>query len=202
MKPDWDKLMLKYSGHEDILVAGVDCTSDGASLCTRFEISGYPILKSGDPDDLQEYKGHRVFEAFDEHARKLRPPCSPQYEHKCTGEQAKLIKHLKALGHEGREALIADVNAERMAADRDFVEFEESLGEDYQAATAKKHDKVLEVKGNGTDSLAMLKMCHIYQKQQEDKKRQEEKEADEAKRKEEKAAKANKKKKQSKKKEL
>jgi hypothetical protein len=38
------------------LVADVDCTAGGKPLCDQNGVRGFPSLKYGAPDDLQEYK--------------------------------------------------------------------------------------------------------------------------------------------------
>ena len=54
MKPAWDKLMEDFE-NKDVLVADVDCTSnDGKALCEKVGVRGFPTLKYGDPDDLQD----------------------------------------------------------------------------------------------------------------------------------------------------
>ena len=41
MKPDWDKLMTEFDGHATTLVADVDCTAAGQSLCEKVGVRGY-----------------------------------------------------------------------------------------------------------------------------------------------------------------
>ena len=37
LKPDWDKLMDEFNGSPGSLVADVDCTAEGQSLCEKHE---------------------------------------------------------------------------------------------------------------------------------------------------------------------
>lgn len=37
LKPDWDKLMDEFNGSPGSLVADVDCTTEGQSLCEKHE---------------------------------------------------------------------------------------------------------------------------------------------------------------------
>ena len=48
MKPDWDKLIKEYEGHETTLVADVDCTAGGSSLCNKVGVRG--SAAAGDAD--------------------------------------------------------------------------------------------------------------------------------------------------------
>ena len=59
MKPAWDKLMAEYTDSSTILVGDVDCTADGKSKCEDVGVQGYPTIKYGSPDDLQDYEGGR-----------------------------------------------------------------------------------------------------------------------------------------------
>eukprot|EP00439_Symbiodinium_sp_Y106_P016274 s4979_g2.t1 len=77
MKPDWDKLMKEHSGSKDILIADVDCTAGGKSKCEEVGVRGYPTIKYGDPDDLQDYKGGRSFDDLSKFAKGLGPQCGP-----------------------------------------------------------------------------------------------------------------------------
>merc|ERR1719376_1659149 len=79
MKPAWDRLMSEFEGSETALVADVDCTGDGKALCTKVGVKGYPTLKYGDPNNLEDYKGGREYddlltfaqENFDDEVKKL-----------------------------------------------------------------------------------------------------------------------------------
>ena len=55
LKPEWDKLKL-----DNVHIAEVDCTQED---CKPYGVKGYPTIKYGDPDDLQDYKGARDYEA-------------------------------------------------------------------------------------------------------------------------------------------
>jgi len=56
LKPDWDKLIADFEGSATQLVADVDCTAGGKDLCDQNGVRGYPTLKWGSPDDLQDYQ--------------------------------------------------------------------------------------------------------------------------------------------------
>ena len=52
LKPAWDKLMLEYRGHRDVLVGDCDCTGACKALCQEKGVQGYPTVMSGDPSAL------------------------------------------------------------------------------------------------------------------------------------------------------
>ena len=68
MKPAWDQLMSEYEGSATVLVADVDCTSSGKSLCQAQEVRGYPTIKYGPPGDLKKYTGGRSADALKQFA--------------------------------------------------------------------------------------------------------------------------------------
>jgi hypothetical protein len=96
MKPAWDKLMEEFKGSPTSLVADVDCTAGGKELCEKVGVSGYPTIKYGDPNDLQDYKGARDFEELKKFAEEnLGPQCGPNNLDLCSAEvKAKLEKFM------------------------------------------------------------------------------------------------------------
>jgi len=78
MKPDWDKLMEDFKDSPGSLVADVDCTTEGKDLCEKHQVRGYPSIKYGDPNDLQDYQGGRSYDDFKKFAdENLGPTCGP-----------------------------------------------------------------------------------------------------------------------------
>merc|ERR1712176_1486212 len=88
-KPDWDKLIAEFEGHEHGLVADVDCTSDGGKpLCSKVGVEGYPTLKWGEPDNLEAYEGGRDLASLQKFAKEnLKPMCSPKNIDLCDAEK-------------------------------------------------------------------------------------------------------------------
>mmetsp|Transcript_107368 Transcript_107368/g.208036 ORF Transcript_107368/g.208036 Transcript_107368/m.208036 type:complete len:93 (-) Transcript_107368:549-827(-) len=62
MKPDWDKLMDEFDGSPSFGIFDVDCTADGKDLCEKMKVTGYPTIKWGEPNDLQDYQQGRSFD--------------------------------------------------------------------------------------------------------------------------------------------
>jgi len=92
MKPDWDTLMAEYKDSKTALVADVDCTEGGKSLCEKHSVSGYPTIKWGDPTDLKDYDGGRELSAFrDFAAQNLGPVCGPTNLDLCDEADKKFI---------------------------------------------------------------------------------------------------------------
>jgi len=109
MKPDWDKLMEEYKGSKTALVADVDCTTAGKSLCEEHGVRGYPTIKWGDPSALEDYEGGRSLKDFQEFAAaNLKPTCSPSNLDLCDDAKKKEIADLQALSDDDLEKKIKE----------------------------------------------------------------------------------------------
>merc|ERR1719271_907437 len=98
--------MGEYTDSKTILIADVDCTAGGKGLCDQVGVRGYPTIKYGDPNDLQDYKGGRSFDDLKKHAETLGPSCGPAHLDLCDEDKKKAIAEYVALGAEKREAAI------------------------------------------------------------------------------------------------
>jgi hypothetical protein len=92
MKPDWDSLAAEYTDSKDVVIADVDCTTDGKSLCEKNGVSGYPTIKYGEPGDLKDYKGGRTLDDLKKFAAEnLGPTCGPDNLDLCDEHDKKQI---------------------------------------------------------------------------------------------------------------
>merc|ERR1712176_1132294 len=160
-KPDWDKLMAEYNGHATTLIADVDCTTGGKDLCNQVGIRGYPTIKHGDPNDLQDYKGGRDFNALKKFAEGLGPTCGPANLDLCDDDKKKQIDEFKALGVAKREEKIKEEEAAMEKLEKEFKAFVEDLQKKYQDASDKKDKDVEAIKSTG---LGLLKAVHAHEK--------------------------------------
>ena len=111
MKPDWDTLADEYEGSKTVLIADVDCTADGKDLCTKYEVSGYPTIKTFGPGDATgtSYDGGRSLEDLRKHAATLGPSCSIDRKELCSqGDLADLEKYA-AMSEARRTAKITKI---------------------------------------------------------------------------------------------
>merc|ERR1719296_693921 len=160
MKPDWDKLMAEFKDSATILVADVDCTAGGKAKCEEVGIRGYPTIKYGDPDDLQDYKGGRSLADLKTFAEGLGPQCGPANLDLCDADKKAKIAEFTKLGADGREKMIKEKEAEGEKAEKDFKEFVEGLQKQYQEASDKKDKDVEAIKSGG---LGLLKSVHAFE---------------------------------------
>jgi len=161
MKPDWDKLMTAFEGHASTLIADVDCTTGGKDLCNDVGVRGYPTIKYGDPNDLQDYKGGRDFAALKKFAEGLGPQCGPANLELCDDAKKKQIEEFKAMGKEKREASITEKEAELTKLEADFKAFVDGLQKQYTEANEKKDKDIEALKASG---LGLLKSVHAHEK--------------------------------------
>jgi len=165
MKPDWDKLMSQFKDSSSVLIADADCTAGGKSLCDQIGVRGYPTIKHGDPNDLQDYKGGRDFAALQKFADGLGPVCGPATLELCDEAKKKQIVDFIALGADKRASMIKEKEAESEKLESDFKAFVDGLQKQYQAASDKKEKDVEAVKSSG---LGLLKAVHAHEKKAKD----------------------------------
>jgi len=163
MKPDWDKLMVKFEDNPTVLVADVDCTGEGKPLCDSSGVEGFPTIKHGNPDNLQDYDGGRDFDALLEFAKKLKPSCSPAKRELCDKEDLAEIEKFEALGLEALEKQVTTAENKIKAAEDKYKRQVDALQKKYKRYTDKKDAKVKKAKGSG---LGIKKSVLAFRKKQ------------------------------------
>merc|ERR1712003_155444 len=140
-----------------------DCTAAGKAKCEEVGVRGYPTIKYGDPDDLQDYKGGRSFADLKKFAEGLGPQCGPANLDLCDADKKAKIEEFSKLSVEDRDERIKDKEAEIEKAETDFKTFVEGLQKQYQEASDKKDKDVEAIKAGG---LGLLKSVHAFEKKQ------------------------------------
>jgi len=163
MKPDWDKLATEYKDSQTIVIADLDCTAGGKSKCDEVGVRGYPTIKYGDPDDLQDYKGGRTLSDLQKFAEGLGPSCGPANLDLCDAEKKAKIEEFSKLSVDARDKMIKEKEAEGEKAETDFKTYVEGLQKKYQEESDKKDKAVEAIKAGG---LGLLKSVHAYEKKQ------------------------------------
>jgi len=147
MKPDWDRLMKEFASSTTALVADVDCTAEGKELCTKVGVKGYPTLKYGDPNNLEDYKGGRSYSDLLTFAKEnLGPTCGPGNMDLCDGEQKAKIESILAKDLETLEAEIKELDDIIEAAEKNFADEVKKLQETYEKLTKDKEEAVTAAK--------------------------------------------------------
>jgi hypothetical protein len=150
MKPDWDKLMAEYADSKSVLIADVDCTTGGKELCNEIGVRGYPTIKFGDPNNLEDYKGGRTFKDLKKHAdENLGPSCGPDNLDLCDDEKKAAIEKFTKMSGADLDTFIDDSQKKMETAESDFKKFVEGLQKQYEEENKKKDDTVEEIKNSG-----------------------------------------------------
>lgn len=102
MKPDWDKLIEEFGSSSSVVVADVDCTTDGGKdVCSKAGVSGYPTIKyfkDGNKEG-EAYNGGRDFDALKKFVKEtLERPCEVDDPKECTDKEKGFIEKMKGKG--------------------------------------------------------------------------------------------------------
>lgn len=161
MKPAWDKLTDAYSSSKFVLIADVDCTAAGKSLCETQGVRGYPSIKYGKHHRLQDYVGGREEESLmDFVAKELVPNCSPHHEDFCSEQQKKDLDKLLSLDQPALAKLVEGVTQELSE-----LEEEEKAEHDSAAQEIKELREKMDRAGSDTQTkleLRLMKRALLY----------------------------------------
>jgi len=159
MKPDWDKLMAEFKDSKDAVIADVDCTAGGKDLCEVMGVQGYPSIKHGDPNNLEDYEGGRDFESLSAFAKSnLGPQCGPGKNiDLCDAATKTQIDEFVKMSEADLNKQIAGKEAEMAKAETDLETFVKGLQESYEAATKKKDDTKAAIKASGLGLMKSVK---------------------------------------------
>jgi len=162
MKPDWDKLMAEFKDSTTALVADVDCTADGKALCTEIGVRGYPTIKHGDPNNLEDYKGGRDLASLKKFAEEnLGPTCGPANLDLCDDAKKADIEKFSAMSAADLESAVQEKTDAMEKLEKDFKEFVDGLQKSYTEASEKKDKDVEEIKNSG---LGLMKAVAAHKK--------------------------------------
>merc|ERR1712224_444131 len=138
------------------------CTAGGKDLCNEVGVRGYPTIKYGDPNDLQDYKGGRDFNALKEFAEKnLGPQCGPANLDLCDDEKKALIAKFQAMSSSELETAIKEKSDTMEKLETDFKTFVEGLQKQYSDANEKKDKDIEDIKNSG---LGIMKAVAAHSK--------------------------------------
>jgi DNA repair exonuclease SbcCD ATPase subunit len=157
MKPDWDKLIKAFKDSDTTLVADVDCTAAGKPLCDQAGVRGYPTIKHGDVNNLEDYKGGRDFASLEKFAKGLKPVCSPAKMDLCEPEMKEKILELQKLSAADLDTQIKEKEAEIEKAEKFFTDEVDKLQKTYQKLQEDKEATVTAVKDSGLGLMKSVK---------------------------------------------
>ena len=157
MKPAWDKLMEDFKDSKTALVADVDCTVH-QDLCGKFGVQGYPTIKHGDPNNMEDYQGGRTYYDLSAWAKEnLGPSCSPANIDLCDADQKKSIEEALALSDADLDAKIKEGEDSLSGAEDSFKAEVEKLQANYERLMKEKDETIANVKKSGLGMLKSVK---------------------------------------------
>mmetsp|Transcript_1822 Transcript_1822/g.5479 ORF Transcript_1822/g.5479 Transcript_1822/m.5479 type:complete len:167 (+) Transcript_1822:161-661(+) len=163
MKPAWDQLIRQYQNSTTLLVADVDCTADGKSLCRKMGVNGYPTIKYGDPSDLQDYKGGRGSDELQRFAKGLDRACHPTRPERCSEEEKVKIEEFRAMDADKRAALIKEKEEEVARVEKEFKDATDEINKKYKEESQTKDEAIKAVRNSG---LNLLKAIRAFESKQ------------------------------------
>jgi len=138
------------------LVGDVDCTASGESLCTKIGVEGYPTIKWGDPDSLEDFEGERDLKSLKKFAKEnLKPVCSVKNMDLCDDEKKAAIVKIQAMPEADLTKQIEEQEASLKAAEDEFNVAVKQLQEKYEKLEATKTEKLSTLKKEG--NLGLMK---------------------------------------------
>jgi len=156
MKPDWDSLGAKFKDSKTVLIADVDCTASGKSLCDKVGVRGYPTIKYYNPPDEEgeDYKGGRDLAALTKFVEtELGPGCSVDTKENCSADElAKLDEYIKM--DAGERASKLEMMKKAMA---DAEEKHNELLKQLQATFKESQDGLEKLKEDSAPTIKLLK---------------------------------------------
>jgi len=149
MKPDWDRVMEDFKDHKTTGVFDVDCTAAGKPLCDSNGVRGFPTIKHGDPNSLEDYSGGRSYDALKSFADGLKPICSPSQRDLCDEEQLAKIDEYSAMGKDGLQEVIEKGEQQIQDAEQTFKDEVSKLQAAYEKLMQEKDDAIAAAKASG-----------------------------------------------------
>jgi len=157
MKPAWDTLMEDFKDSKTALVADVDCTVH-QDLCSKYGVQGYPTIKYGDPNNMEDYQGGRTLEDMQTFAKEnLGPSCGPANLDLCDADQKKTVEEALALSDADLEQKITDGEKSLADAESTFKSEVEKLQANYEKLQKEKDETIANVKSSGLGMLKSVK---------------------------------------------
>ena len=157
MKPAWDTLMEDFKDSKTALVADVDCTVH-QDLCSKYGVQGYPTIKYGDPNNMEDYQGGRTLEDMQTFAKEnLGPSCGPANLDLCDADQKKTVEEALAMSDADLDQKITDGEKSLEDAESNFKSEVEKLQATYEKLQKEKDDTIANVKSSGLGMLKSVK---------------------------------------------
>jgi len=149
---------MKQDFGKDALVADVDCTAAGKPLCEKVGVRGYPTLKWGDPNSLEDYSGGRSFADLKKFAKEnLKPICSPSNLDLCDDDKKAEITKFMEMDDAELDKLIGEKEKLLEEAEETFKSEVDKLQKKYSELQEQKEKTETDVKESGLGLMRSVK---------------------------------------------
>jgi protein disulfide-isomerase-like protein len=153
MAADWERLAEDFSGNTpangiSALIAEVDCTADNTvAICDLNNVEGFPTLKYGDANDLEEYEGGRSYEELSEFATEhLKPSCSPSNLDICDQDQREAINMFSSMSLGDLGEAVANVVELMQATEEEREDGIDQIQDAYEELMDEYDEKLRSIK--------------------------------------------------------
>uniref|UniRef100_A0A6V4RJJ4 Thioredoxin domain-containing protein n=1 Tax=Prymnesium polylepis TaxID=72548 RepID=A0A6V4RJJ4_9EUKA len=156
MKPDWDSLGAKFKDSPKVVIADVDCTAAGKSLCDKSGVRGYPTIKYYNPPDEEgeDYKGGRDLPALIKFVEtELGPGCSVDAKENCSAEQLEKLDEYIKMDATERSTKLESMKTAMAEAEEAHNELLKKL----QATFKESQDALEKLKEDSAPTIKLLK---------------------------------------------
>ena len=166
MAADWDKLADYYAKDKHVMIADVDCTAAGKSLCDKNSVQGFPTIKYTDSTgQLQDYQQGRDYDSLLKFAKEnLKPACSIVDRANCSEDDIKRIEKFEKLTIKEAEAFVADSKTKADKAEETFKTEVAKLQAAFEKLQSHKSTALDDIKKSG---IGLLKAV-LEQKRKKD----------------------------------
>lgn len=156
MAPAWEALTKDYADSETLFVAECDCTGECKDLCSHVGVQGYPTIKYGDANALEDYKGGRDLEALQAHAASIKLPCSPKRRDACSTQDLEQMDELLAKSKAELQGLITEQEHVIEKAEQEFKAAVAKLQETYTGLLKAKEENTAQVLASGLKMMRLV----------------------------------------------
>jgi len=156
IKPDWDSLGAIFKDSKTVIVADVDCTAAGKSLCDKMGVRGYPSLKFFNPPDEEgeDYKGGRDLNTMKKFVETdLGPGCSVDMKENCSAEQLAALQQYIDMDATERTAKLESMKKAMADAEETHNELLKTL----QSTFKESQEGLEKIKEDSAPTIKLLK---------------------------------------------
>merc|ERR1712113_759037 len=125
-------------------------------------MGGFPTIKYGDPNNLEDYEGGRDLKDLQKFAKeKLGPSCGPKNVDLCDADKKKQLDEFMAMSDSDLAEKISEKEEEMKKAESDLEELLKSLQSQYEEGQKARDEKKKEIKEAG---LGLMKSVAAHKK--------------------------------------